>query len=348
MHVLKDLGFTENSLKWFESYLFSRKQMVYANNAYSDINSLTHGVPQGSVLGPLLFLIYLDDFPSCCDYFSFRMFADDTSLTIAGTNIDNLIREINNHVNYIFQWLCTNKLTLNVDKTKYLIFQPRQKVTSNLHKPVLINDTPIASCYSLKYLGFHIDNTLTWADHIDYLEEKLSKNINILIKCKRYLSQKCLLNLYYALIYPYLSYGCMIWGNNYRSPQSPLIRLQNKFIRVICDVPWLERITPYYAQLSILKPPDIVKLHTCLHMFDLINGTKNNFDFDLISDCHNYSTRSSSQLNFYVEPFRINMRKFSPSVIGKYYWNDLPLEIKSICTRDEFKKTLVSYYLNQY
>ena len=106
----------------------------------SDLYRLSSGVPrlQGSILGPLLFLIFITDFPNASAYFSVRLFADDTSLTASGNDLDNLINEINNRLNDIFNWLCCRRLTLHLSKTKYVNFQPRQKVNYNLHSPLVL------------------------------------------------------------------------------------------------------------------------------------------------------------------------------------------------------------------
>ena len=119
--------------QWFRSYLSKRKQKVYVNGVFSDSLAINSGVPQGSILGPLLFLIYINDIVQVTNYFSLRLFADDTSLTATGKDLDLLLYQINQELPAIYEWLCSNKLTLNLSKTKYLIFQPRQKINCNLH-----------------------------------------------------------------------------------------------------------------------------------------------------------------------------------------------------------------------
>ena len=259
---------------WFKSYLQQRRQTVYVNGVFSDIQAIKLGVPQGSVLGPILFLIYINDFSRASSYFSTRLFADDTSLTACGKDLDSLIHHINNELPKIYDWLCANKLTINLTKTKYIIFQPKQKLNSNLHLPIVLAGQPLDYSFSVKYLGLIIDCHLSWHDHIEYICSKISKNINIMIKVKRLVSKVTIINMYYSFIYPYLTYGSILWGNNYYSPIYDVVKLQNKAIRVINDVPIMDNITPHYVNLSILKFPDIVKLHTCLYflMFYVITN----------------------------------------------------------------------------
>ena len=137
---LSSYGIQTPYINWFKLYLNKTKQRVFVNGFISDTKPVSSGVPQGSILGPLLFLIYINDFTQSSDFFSIRLFADDTSLTALGNNIDELLLKINKElsISNIYDWLCANKLTLNLRKTKYLIFQPRQKVDYNLLPPLSI------------------------------------------------------------------------------------------------------------------------------------------------------------------------------------------------------------------
>ena len=180
LNKLKFYSLQQSEYNWIQSYLSNRKQQVYVNGVASDSCFISTVVPQRSILGPLLFIIFINDLPKTSTFFSTRLYADDTSLTASRSDLDSLLCEINNHLPAIYEWLCSNKLTLNLTKTKYIIFIPRQNETYNLYPPLNVANANFYSEKSscVKYLGVYIDCHVTWHDHIDYICNKISKNVN--------------------------------------------------------------------------------------------------------------------------------------------------------------------------
>ena len=175
---------------------------MYVNGVASDSCLISTGVPQGSILGPLLFIFFINDHPKTLTFFSTRLYADDTSLTASGSDLDSLLCEINSYLPAIYEWLCSNKLTLNLTKTKYIIFMPRQKESSNVYPPLTVANVYLEKSSFVKYLGVYIDCHLTWHDHIDYICGKISKNVNIMVKLKHHISKATLVSLcYYSIMY---------------------------------------------------------------------------------------------------------------------------------------------------
>ena len=165
----------------------------------------------------------------------------------------------------------------------------------------------------------------------------------ILTRLKCYLTSKSLVSVYYSLIYPYLYYGCPLWGNNYESPLSKVVKLQNKAVRIINNVPLMEPITPHYVTLRLLKLPDIVKLNMCLLLYDHLNNDKiPSFSLTSCSEQHTYYTRSALSDQLVIEPFCTNLRRFCPSISGKYFWNNIPLSISQKSLKQVFKSALKS------
>ena len=171
-------------------------QRVFVNcGSFSDIKVIKVGVPQGSLLAPIVFVILINDFSSVSSYFSTRLFADDTSLTVCRKDLDSLIHPMNIELPKIYDWLCANRLTSNLTKTKYIIFQPRQKLNSNLYLPIVLVGQPLDDSFSVKYLGLIIDCHLSWHDHIESICSKISKNINVMTKVKKLVSKVTIINM---------------------------------------------------------------------------------------------------------------------------------------------------------
>ena len=184
--------------------------MTY-NRVQSSPKQITCGVPQGSILGPLLFLIYINDLPNVCDNTMPFLFADDTNLFISGDNSQKLYEAANNDLNAIAEWLKVNRLSLNVKKTHYMVFS-NTKITS-ANTELKIEGETISEVTKTKFLGVIIDNRLNWQHHINYISSKVVKGIGIIIKVRKVLDNKSLLSLYYAFTYPYLMYCNHVWGN---------------------------------------------------------------------------------------------------------------------------------------
>ena len=142
------------------------------------------------------------------------------------------------------------------------------------------------------------------------------------------------MSIYYALVYHHLTYGYVLWGNNYEASLSQLVRLQNKVVTIINNVPLRDHITPHYVNLGLIKLPDIVKLYTCQLFYDrLMNKKSSNLNLSLVSGQHNYATRSASLQHLNPESFIINIRKFCPTILGCYYWSDISFSLRNKPTR---------------
>ena len=216
---LHHYGIRGISNKWFRSYLQNRRQFTQVNDTMSSIQNINVGVPQGSILGPLLFLIYVNDIKHSTNL-SVLSFADDTTIFKSGSNENELFNHINNELQNIYTWLCENKLALNVNKTKYMIFcTPGSKILKS-NRSIKIDNIEIGRVgtrcndTSVKFLGIHLDETLTWNNHIKFIKGKMSSALFALNQSKKFLPTNILLTLYHSLIGCHLNYGLIIWGNS--------------------------------------------------------------------------------------------------------------------------------------
>ena len=197
------------ALEWFKSYLGNRKQYISSQDASENCLDIICGVPQGSILGRLLFLIYVNDLFKASNPLMEVMFADDTNLFISHKNIDTLFASMIKELENVSMWFKSNKLSLNVDKTKWLLFHPLSKRQSLLQTfpNVLIEHIHIKREYETKFLGVFIDENLSWKQHIDIVSSKISKSIGILYKSRDVLSKQCLKQLYFSFIHSYVNYA---------------------------------------------------------------------------------------------------------------------------------------------
>ena len=218
LQKLECYGIKGNELIFFQSYLENRIQTCNVNGHMSSFKPISYGAPQGSILGPLLFIIYMNDLPSCVKEAEITMYADDTSLYKAFRTAQDLSDELISAFVNICEWLKMNKLALNILKTEFMITDTSQRLNIIDQTPettryiISVDGCQIRRVKSVKYLGLIVDDTLTWDKHVDYISTKISKNIGTVKRVRTFLPQHSLLTLYRTLTEPYLRYCNTVWG----------------------------------------------------------------------------------------------------------------------------------------
>jgi hypothetical protein len=284
---------------WLIDYLRGRSQFVSYNNQASDHLPVTCGVPQGSILGPLLFLIYLNDLPQVCSRLSSVMFADDTTFFYQHSDLDTAVNVVNEDLCVFAEWLRVNKLSLNVQKTKcmYFTINPRAR---ERELPVNIEGAPVATVKETKFLGVIVQNNLRWTAHVNYISRKIAKGIGVLSKVRHKLPQKSLISLYFTLVYPYLHYCNSIWAADSATSTTVLHRLQKRVVRVIHKLHPRESTGAYFRLAGIMTISEINRIETAIFAykwkFSLLPTLFDRF-FSLRSDTHSRQTRSAQTFN---------------------------------------------------
>lgn len=320
-------------LKFIQSYLHARTQQVIVNGISSEDLLVRHGVPQGSVLGPLLFIIYLNDifhylYPTTC-----ICFADDSTLLESHENSSILNERVSAAEDRAEQWFTPNHLKLNREKTQKIIFSSNNNLNSG---------------NSVKLLGIVLDDGLKWTNHIDSLCKKLSTQLYVLRKLKETLSPHLLLTTYHALFHSHLSYGVLLWGISSQSIR--VFRLQKRAIRLIENAGFTDHCKPLFVKFKILPIPSLYIFHTLLEIH------KNKNLYQLQSELHNYSTRSGELLR--APRYRLaisarnslnfNLYNKLPSDLRVLHFNSFKIKIKQFLLShcfysiDEFMET--SFY----
>lgn len=347
---LKYYGIKNKSLSLCSNYLSNRTQFVELNTDNSSEKlSIDTGVPQGSILGPFFFLLYVNDFNKCTKKFNMINYADDTTLltTLTCENNINVAEKINEELNHVFIWLCTNKLSLNVSKTKFMTFHRPQKSISS---PVLkINHKEIQETDEFNLLGVTIDKTLNFRPHITKITNKISKTCGILNKLKRIIPRRILIQIYNALIAPHLNYGILAWSHS----TLPITQIQKKVIRTITCSKYNAHTEPLFKRLNILKFEDLRNLNrlkffhkfinNCLPEYFLTNYIMRN------RDIHGINTRNLNRLIIPQHSHQFYKTGLRYSIVTTV--NSTPDELLNLCETHSLKAfvhRLKQSFLNRY
>ena len=303
-------------------------------------------MPQGTILGPLLFLLYINDLPQCLNFSHPRMYADDTSITYAGKDLNEIDDYLNNDLKSVNTWLSSNKLTLNLTKTEFLIITSRQRRVYLSDNPSLtINNFPIEQVSSTKSLGVIIDENLSWNTHIKTVCKKISSTLGLIKRIRDFVPFYTLLNIFNGLVKPQFDYCSLVWDCCSTGLAEKLQKLQNRAARILLSAPYDSSATDLFSRLHWKNLRNQRLFAKAVMMFKILNGQtpdylSNKFIFRNDTTC--YRLRNSDMRLALPQPRTHYVRK-SFSYSGAALWNSLPTDIRVSKTLGEFKMKLSNF-----
>ena len=345
LNKLLAYGVRGTAHNWFCSYLHNRCNYVQFKNSTSDRVSCNIGVPQGSILGPLLFILYINDIHKSSMNSNFILFADDTTVFLQKKNLHDTLAEASSEFSHISDWLRTNKLSLNILKTKLLIFDNKVKDFRNIN--VILDGHQVNASSHAKFLGLTIDDRLNWKQHISEVSKQLSKSNGVINRLKNVLPKKSLLTLYNALVLPHLNYSLLVWGNTQTTLLNSLFKLQKRVLRNINQTHYISHTAPLFIGSNILTLYDLYKYQLGIFMYKfhygLLPPAFNNF-YTYNSNYHTYDTRSKNMLHHTYSRTSLNLSQIRST--GVLFWNSLNHDIKFSPTLNTFKRKLKQYLMH--
>lgn len=343
---LYNYGIRGKMLDWLQNYLNNRQQFTSIGMHNSFQAPVKCGVPQGSVLGPILFLIYMNDITNSTACSKIKLFADDTNMFVTAKTIHELNMKCNVYLHDLNEWFLANKLSLNVAKTCYTLFQPHMQSHAEQRLDLVINHSKIEHVGCCKYLGVLIDDQMKWKDHIQYVYKKIIKFISIFYKIRDKMPQDCLRSLYFALVHPHISYGIELYANTNITYLDKLNVLNNRLLRTLqrkdkrCSVVCLYK---EYNTLPISLLYDrqlLLFVHSCIHNSEMLPSIFSNYVTDNTT-LHDHNTRQKHDLHMTLHSTSFGQR--STSYKGGKAWNSLPTTLKLEKSPTKFKTLLCSY-----
>ncbi len=345
-------GIKGNEHSWFNNYLSDRSQYVYVNGSRSTENDIKIGVPQGSILGPILFLLFINDLPNEVKQCITNLYADDCMIYVSTESIDDLKCDLQSDLNNVQQWFTNNRLTINTKKSCVMPVGNKNK-TNVISKAlnVKIDDQVLNLCHDVKYLGVTIDEHLKWSKHIDKVYSKLSSKIGLLSRISKFLPSNTLNTLYNTLIKPVFEYCISVWGDCFKKDAIKLQRLQNRAARLVTN-----NFDYNISGLSIVRDlkwltvSEVKEYQTSCIMFKSLKGDYPNYIMDKFhSNIHvsNVNTRSTQADIFHVPGVLKTTCEQAISYKGPVCFNNLPLNVRGAENLSIFKCRLKKYFMSR-
>ena len=342
---LKRAGCSERSVKWFSSYLGGRSQFVTTKGKKSSTRSLSYGVPQGSVLAPLLFSLFINDLPTSIHTGEMFLFADDATLSVQGKTMIDIQSKMNNALEEVYLWTQNNKLLLNTNKTKVMVIGSRQRIQklneNNLN--VHIRSTTIECVSHYKCLGVVVDSNLLFSKHVERVALQIKQKLGILRRLRGTFNTRYLSMIYWGYILPHALYCCTVWTNRSHHNYEIINQLHKRAAYIISGCSWYTPSEQVLVQLNWSSLQELYSKALGCMAFKCVHQLAPSLlvdKFVLHDDVAQRTTRNSNQLKLKSNSCKTEFykRSFVNSAIS--YWNELPAETRCSPNLNMFKSKL--------
>ena len=335
---LERYGVKDGELKWFKDYLTGRKQKVSINVVQSDLKDIRRGVPQGSILGPLLFTIYVNDLPSAVSQSEVKQYADDTTLYCACDNSMDLSKRLNTDLIGVANWVKTNGLILNEKKTQMLLLSWKKRAKELENVVVKLNEKVVARCDKVKYLGVWIDEGLTWRVHVEAVRRKCFGGLAQLKRNRDILPEITKKNIYNALVLPSLDYCCVVWHECRKFLQQRVERIQNYAMRLICAKPPRTLSEVLRGKLNWMTLTKRREIFRQVLIQRSIQNQAPSYLSKLFQTTETYGPRvTQNSHKLHLTSVNTEFCKNATSFRGSQIWNSLPQRLREMKSINSFR-----------
>ena len=339
---LKYYQVSNNTISWFSSYLSERSQQVSISGKLSSPRHISSGVPQGSVLGPLLFMLYINDLSLEIQKSVLDMFADDATLTFSGTSVENIIVNLNCDLQEATKWCDNNNMVINTDKTKAMFISTSHKhpTIQNSTHDLRVGTASVQNSHTERLLGVTLDSTLSWITQVDKTIKKCNSLLFLLGRIKYFLNIPSRQLFFNAYILPHIDYCCTIWGNCNTDLQNRLLKFQKRAARLILDQDMTTSSQVLFQQLGWLRFDERVEYRKAILMYKSLNNLAPAYltnKFTYTHNIHELNLRSATNNTLYMPKPNLEIYRRSLSYSGSRIRNSLPESVRSAQNVDAFK-----------